>query len=78
MLHVSPADAATAVPAVDAAAPTASDVFAKAAKRALGGGVSGALAGVFQVLLLMWLRTTVNYQMRHGGGRQSVSHRRHC
>lgn len=31
------------------------------------GGVSGALAGVIQVVTMMWLRTLVNYQARHGG-----------
>ena len=68
LLHASPVEAATAAPAAAAAiAPTASQVFEKAAKRALGGGVSGALAGIFQVLLLMWLRTTMNYQYRNGG-----------
>lgn len=41
-------------------------VLSKAARRALGGGLSGALAGVVQVLTLMWLRTTMNYQYRHG------------
>jgi hypothetical protein len=40
--------------------------MSKAARRALGGGLSGALAGVVQVLTLMWLRTTMNYQYRHG------------
>ena len=44
------------------------EILAKAGRRALGGGISGALAGVFQVLLLMWLRTTMNYQYRYGGG----------
>jgi len=38
----------------------------KAAKRALGGGLSGAIAGVVQVFTLMWLRTTMNYQYRYG------------
>ena len=42
-------------------------VLAKAGRRALGGGLSGAFAGVLQVLLLMWLRTTMNYQYRYGG-----------
>ena len=40
----------------------------KAAIRAIGGGASGALAMVAQVGSLMWLRTTMNYQYRHGGG----------
>eukprot|EP01012_Entosiphon_sulcatum_P056017 TRINITY_DN7889_c0_g1_i1.p1 TRINITY_DN7889_c0_g1~~TRINITY_DN7889_c0_g1_i1.p1 ORF type:complete len:863 (-),score=83.56 TRINITY_DN7889_c0_g1_i1:491-3079(-) len=40
--------------------------FARAAKRALGGGAAGALAMVIQVLALMWLRTTMNFQYRYG------------
>ena len=39
-------------------------LIAEAAKRALGGGIPGAVAMVLQVLLLMWLRTTMNYQYR--------------
>lgn len=35
-------------------------------KKALGGGIPGAMAMVLQVVLLMWLRTTINYQYRHG------------
>mmetsp|Transcript_9123 Transcript_9123/g.27323 ORF Transcript_9123/g.27323 Transcript_9123/m.27323 type:complete len:336 (-) Transcript_9123:30-1037(-) len=42
-------------------------VVAAAGRRALGGGVPGAIAMVLQVVLLMWLRTTINYQMRNGG-----------
>ncbi|KAF5976039.1 hypothetical protein FCOIX_7293 [Fusarium coicis] len=38
----------------------------KALKRALGGGLSGAAAMILQVLLLMPLRTIMNYQYRHG------------
>lgn len=37
-----------------------------ALKRALGGGLSGAAAMVLQVLLLMPIRTVMNYQYRHG------------
>ncbi|KAH8601825.1 mitochondrial carrier domain-containing protein [Bisporella sp. PMI_857] len=37
-----------------------------ALKRALGGGLSGAAAMVLQVLLLMPLRTIMNYQYRYG------------
>eukprot|EP00614_Pseudopedinella_elastica_P023078 CAMPEP_0172622160 /NCGR_PEP_ID=MMETSP1068-20121228/118442_1 /TAXON_ID=35684 /ORGANISM="Pseudopedinella elastica, Strain CCMP716" /LENGTH=74 /DNA_ID=CAMNT_0013430235 /DNA_START=32 /DNA_END=253 /DNA_ORIENTATION=+ len=37
-------------------------ILRKAGKRALGGGKSGALAGVIQVLSLMWLRTIMNFQ----------------
>ena len=42
------------------------DVLRQAAKRALGGGLSGAAAMATQVGSLMWLRTTMNYQYRHG------------
>jgi|EP01047_Picozoa_sp_COSAG01_P018592 hypothetical protein len=42
------------------------EVLAKAGKRALGGGLPGAAAMVVQVGGLMWLRTTMNYQYRHG------------
>lgn len=47
--------------------PGVKEVFVRAGHRALGGGVSGAIAGVAQVLTLMWLRTAMNYQYRHGG-----------
>ena len=47
-------------------------ILAKAGHRALGGGVGGAIAGVCQVLTLMWLRTTMNYQYRHGGSLRSA------
>jgi len=39
----------------------------EAATKALGGGIPGAAAMVIQVLTLMWLRTTINYQYAHGG-----------
>jgi hypothetical protein len=38
----------------------------KSLKHALGGGTAGAMAMGCQVLSLMWLRTTMNYQYRHG------------
>ena len=41
--------------------------IAKAKKEALRGGIPGMAAMALQVLTLMWLRTTVNYQYRHGG-----------
>eukprot|EP00887_Chlorella_sp_A99_P003691 scaffold7.g3691.t1 len=54
-----------------------SDALRKAGKKALGGGIPGAAAMAIQaavrrrlaaqVLSLMWLRTTVNYQYRYGG-----------
>ena len=37
----------------------------KSGDRALGGGLPGASAMAIQVLSLMWLRTTVNYQVGH-------------
>ncbi|EKX40552.1 hypothetical protein GUITHDRAFT_158297 [Guillardia theta CCMP2712] len=48
------------------------EVLKKAATRAIGGGRSGAAAGVLQVLSLMWLRTTMNYQYRYGGSMSEV------
>ncbi|KAL3756317.1 hypothetical protein ACHAWU_007268 [Discostella pseudostelligera] len=42
-------------------------IIEKAAKKALGGGKAGAAAAVVQVLSLMWLRTSMNYQYRFGG-----------
>lgn len=45
---------------------TLNQIFYRAGKRGLGGGIPGALAGVMQVLSLMWLRTIINYQCRYG------------
>jgi len=45
----------------------ANPILQKAASKTFRGGLSGALAGVIQVLTLMWLRTTMNYQYRNGG-----------
>lgn len=39
-------------------------IFARAGKASVGGGVSGAAAAVVQVLSLMWLRTTMNFQVK--------------
>ena len=41
--------------------------FEKAKKRALRGGLTGAAAQGVNVLALMWMRTTMNYQMANGG-----------
>ena len=41
-------------------------ILIKAGKRGIGGGLPGAVAGVVQVLTLMWLRTIINYQSRYG------------
>jgi hypothetical protein len=45
-----------------------SAVLKRAGKRALGGGIAGALAMVAQVALLMWMRTVMNYQHANGMG----------
>lgn len=50
----------------EADAPDLGEILRKAGKRALGGGIPGAAAMGIQVLSLMWLRTTVNYQYRYG------------
>ena len=42
------------------------NVLEKARIEAVRGGISGAAAGCIQVITLMWLRTTVNYQYRYG------------
>jgi len=41
-------------------------ILLKAGKSGLGGGIQGAIAGVIQVLSLMWLRTIISYQYRYG------------
>jgi hypothetical protein len=41
-------------------------ILSKAAKRAGEGGLAGAAAMGINVVTLMWMRTTVNYQYRHG------------
>lgn len=47
---------------------TTKEILDKSMKRALGGGVAGAMAMGINVGTLMWMRTTINYQLRHGGG----------
>jgi hypothetical protein len=41
-------------------------ILLKAYRKALGGGIPGAIAGVVQVVTLMWLRTIINHQTRYG------------
>jgi len=66
--------AAAAAPAAAAATMSFREIMAKAGKKALGGGISGLIAGVIQVITLMWLRTTMNYQYRYGTGtREAMS-----
>ena len=61
---------AAAAATVAAAAPpppsTPRSWFHRAVAAAFRGGISGMIAMVLQVVLLMWLRTVVNYQYRHG------------
>ncbi|CAB9523940.1 Mitochondrial carrier protein [Seminavis robusta] len=45
---------------------TFGQILAKAGHKAVGGGIPGMVAGVVQVLSLMWLRTIINYQCRYG------------
>jgi len=40
--------------------------YKSAVNRAIGGGTAGAMAMAIQVVSLMWLRTAMNYQYRHG------------
>jgi hypothetical protein len=58
-------------PNPDAPPKSAGEAFttalAQAKKDALRGGLPGMVAMAAQVLSLMWLRTAVNYQYRHGG-----------
>ena len=72
---LAPADVASQLPLVASQLPL---VVASAAAapplalgplvtKALGGGLSGASAGVVQVLSLMWLRTAMNYEYSNGG-----------
>ena len=51
------------------------DVMKNAGKKALGGGLAGALAMVVQVLALMWMRTTINYQ--HAKGMRTMAQALH-
>lgn len=45
---------------------TNKSIIEKSLNRALNGGISGSIAMSCQVLSLMWLRTTMNYQYRYG------------
>ncbi|KAL8451965.1 hypothetical protein Emag_002537 [Eimeria magna] len=47
-------------------------ILSHAKSQAFKGGVAGASAQVLNVLTFMWLRTTMNYQYRHGGSALTV------
>jgi hypothetical protein len=42
------------------------EIVQYAGNKALSGGIPGMVAMALQVLTLMWLRTTINYQYRYG------------
>jgi len=43
------------------------EILDKSLNKALNGGIAGSGAMAFQVGSMMWLRTTLNYQYKHGG-----------
>jgi len=45
---------------------TVNEILQNALNRAVNGGGAGAMAMVLNVFTLMWLRTTMNYQYKHG------------
>ena len=47
------------------------NILQKSVNKAFNGGLSGSLAMGFQVGSMMWLRTTLNHQYKHGGTFQS-------
>lgn len=61
--------------AAEEGAKSGKEIIQNALKKAIGGGVPGAIAGLAQVLCLMWLRTVINYQYRYGSTfLQALSH----
>lgn len=60
------AEDASPAPVVTKPKLTIWEIVQKAGRRSFEGGAAGALAMGSQVLLLMWMRTTVNYQYRYG------------
>ena len=53
-------------PAVKQRTLSLNQIFVKAGRRGIGGGIPGAIAGIVQVVTLMWLRTIMSYQCRYG------------
>ena len=53
-------------PITNVAKPTFREIMDKSAATAMRGGLAGGAAMVANIGCLMWLRTTVNYQYRHG------------
>lgn len=54
-------------------APSTKQIFDKAAKKALSGGLAGMGAQAINVVTLMWMRTIMNYQYRYGGSMTEVT-----
>ncbi|CEM35898.1 unnamed protein product [Vitrella brassicaformis CCMP3155] len=54
---------------------TPAEILTHARNQAFRGGIAGASAQVINVLSLMWLRTTMNYQYRYGSNTfQAIGH----
>lgn len=64
-ISVAPVASATAV-APAKKKKTVGEIFSTAGAKALSGGIPGMIAMGVQVLSLMWLRTTINYQVGFG------------
>lgn len=56
----------SSIPVTSGQLPKPLRILSNAAHEALEGGKNGAIAGVMQVVSLMWLRTIMNYQLRYG------------
>jgi hypothetical protein len=52
----------------DSGAESWNEILERAKNRAFRGGITGSAAQAVNVLALMWMRTTMNYQMVNGGG----------
>ena len=50
-------------------------ILSKAASRALPSGAAGGAAMGLNIMCLMWMRTTVNYQYRYGTGTGTLLNR---
>lgn len=62
-----------AASSTDQQRPPLNEILKKAGKRALGGGIPGAVAMAAQVVTLMPLRSTMNYQYRYGNSTTSAA-----
>lgn len=53
--------------------PTFEQIARKAGRKAMNGGFAGVVAQAGNVCTLMWMRTVMNYQYRHGGAAVDVA-----